>query len=113
MRRVFAEVGDQARRRDDDGILLQLPAGRFLVAGEELQTRGVDGREVDLALRRRGRGGRDFLRLVAAARAEERRDYERESDSRKLMVTRTPAPVAPFASRGVSDSAYAVPAMSR
>src|SRR5205085_11188862 len=41
------------------------------------------------------------------------RDQERDSESRNAIVTRTPAPVAPRASRAVSDSAYAVPAMSR
>src|SRR5439155_17236387 len=47
------------------------------------------------------------------ARGEKSEKRYRESDSRNSIVTRTPAPVAPFASRGVSCSAYAVPAMSR
>src|SRR3954451_20256574 len=54
------------------------------------------------------------IAAVAGDEEEEReRESYRESDSRNSMVTRTPAPVAPRASRGVSCSAYAVPAMSR
>src|SRR5205814_7918410 len=95
---------------DDDRILIEFPAGRFLLARQKLEARRFDGREVDLVADLMRRRVYD-RRAPAACRRE--RDQDRESDSRNATVTRTPAPVAPRASREVSCSAYAVPAISR
>ena len=109
MRRVAVEIACQVIARNDDRIFIQFPSGRFLLSWQKLKARRFDRREVDL-LRRVRRRLHD--RSAPAARHRER-DQERESDSRNAIVTRTPAPVAPRASRAVSCSAYAVPAMSR
>src|SRR6185436_5059102 len=109
VRAVGAEVGVDAIARHDDRVFLELPALRLLMPGEELQAGRVDDREVDFRLRRRR--DRNLFRGPAARGEQDR--YEGDSDCRSSIVTRTPAPVAPFASRGVSFSAYAVPAISR
>jgi len=105
---VRAEVRAETVAGDDDRVLLQAPAAGLLVTGEELQAGGVDDRVVDLRLGCAGGRGR-FLRAAAAGGQQQ----DDQSERRKAMVTRTPAPVAPRASRAVSLSAYAVPAISR
>src|SRR5438067_2436029 len=110
MRRVSVEVRCQMITGNDDGILVEFPAGRFLLTRQKLQARRLDRREVDLVADLMRRGVHD--RRAPAARCGER-DQDRDSDSRNATVTRTPAPVAPRASREVSCSAYAVPAISR
>src|SRR5213075_2756048 len=97
--------------RNDDRILRQLPSGRFLLPRKELQARRLVRREVLFLLLRDD--DRRVRAAIAANVASEGEKDQRESDSRNATVTRTPAPVAPRASREFSCSAYAVPAMSR
>src|SRR2546428_7898530 len=112
MAAVLSEIDGEAIAGNDDGILFQPPAGNFLLTRKELQAGRIDGGEADLRLTRRGRRTHR-VGATAIACDEGGGDQERDSDCRRATVTRTPAPVAPRDSRGVSCSAYAVPAMSR
>ena len=107
VRGVFGEIFVQPVRGHDDRIFLETPARSLLLSRQELQARRFDRGEA-LFRARNGRRGDDRLRLPVTA-CERAADDQRESES---TVTRTPAPVAPLASRGVSESAYAVPAIS-
>jgi hypothetical protein len=67
---VGAEVGDDVVAGDDDRVFFQTPSLRLLAAGEELQARRLDDREVDLGLGRT-RGRRSLLAAAAASREQE------------------------------------------
>src|SRR5581483_1288093 len=107
------EIADELLCRNDERIFLQLPARRLLSSRKELQAGGIERGEVHFLVRHRGARRRIAI-AVAVAGEEKRKQKEgggnaprlrhRTSDSRNSIVTRTPAPVAPLASRGVSCS---------
>jgi len=71
MRRVLIEIFSEAIGGDDDRILLEAPARRFLLSRQELKARRLDRGEAFFL--RRSRRRRDRATRVAAARSNDQR----------------------------------------